>query len=67
MANIIDLVPMLRDRRRRERLYERAIRQAVFRAESAQLDLHYRDFTKRDAPALIKVQAWARRHQNERY
>jgi hypothetical protein len=67
MADIIDLVPMLRDRRRREKLADRDTERAVFRVENAQLDRDYRKFIKRDALALIKVQAWGRRHQNERY
>jgi hypothetical protein len=66
MADIIDLVPVLRARRRREKLTDRVIERAVFRAESAQLDRHYRDFIKRDALDL-KVAALARRHENERY
>jgi hypothetical protein len=67
MADIIDLVPMLRARRRRERLTDRASRQNVFRAENAQLDRDYRDFIKRNALDLIEVAARARRHKNERY
>jgi hypothetical protein len=38
MADIIDLFPLLCARRRREKLTDRDIRRAVFRAYNAQLD-----------------------------
>jgi hypothetical protein len=67
MGDIIDLVPVLRTRRRREKLTERDIRRAVFGAENAQLDRDYRAFIKRNNdPDLIEVAARARHHKDER-
>jgi hypothetical protein len=66
MADIIDLVPLLCARRRREKLTDRDIRRAVFRAYNAQRDRDYRAFIKRNALDLIEVAARARHHKNER-
>jgi hypothetical protein len=66
-ADIIDLVPVLHARRRREKLTDRDIRRAVLRAENAQLDRDYQAFVKRNALDFIEVAARARHHKNERY
>jgi hypothetical protein len=67
MADIVDLVPVLRARRRREKLTEHDIRRAVLGAENAQLDRDYRAFIKRNNdPDLIEVAARARHHKDER-
>jgi hypothetical protein len=68
MADIIDLVPVLRARRHREKLTVRDIKRAVFKAENAQLNRDYWAFVKRNNdPDLIEVAARARHHKDERY
>jgi hypothetical protein len=66
-ADIIDLVPLLRVRRRREKLTDRDIRRTVLSAENAKLDRDYRALIKRNALDLIEVAERARHHKNERY